>query len=126
MYRSKLITDDLTTINRINFDLEPQKIIISLEKFDIDFVMHRVENNEYMEINALYMLWFYMYYMDSIKDDKAQLYPVYVIDIGNAEFPQTCKIIMDKLTKESELTQDSELSELSHDSEEDVIVESNS
>ena len=103
MYRSKLITSDITNINRINYDLEPENIIIELDKFGIDFLMKRVVNNEYMDIKALYMLWFYMYYMDAKIDENNQpcLNPVYIINIGNAEFPQKCKIITDKILYET-------------------------
>ncbi len=99
MYSNRIVTQKPADINRINFETEPEKIVLELENFGVDFKMTRVDNNQYMDIKAMFMLWFYMYYMDAINNEKDEpcLYPVYQINIDNAEYSKTCKIIFDKL-----------------------------
>lgn len=99
MYSNRIVNQKSSEINRLNFSSEPEKIVLKLENFGVDFKMKRVDNNQYMDIKAMFMLWFYMYYMDAILNEKNEpcLYPVYQINIDNAEYSKTCKIIIDKL-----------------------------
>lgn len=86
-------------INRINFEEESSRIVLNLDKFDLEFTLNKVKDEKYMDIKAMYMMWFYMYYMDAIKDEKEQpcLYPVYILEIKRADYANICKKIMNKL-----------------------------
>ena len=99
MYRNRIISSDINTINRINFEAEPEILNIELENFDIDFKMTRIDSNRYMDIQAVFMMWFYMYYMNAELDENKQpcLYPVYQINIGESEYSQKCKILIEKI-----------------------------
>ena len=61
--------------------------------------MNQVGTDQYMEMRAMYMMWFYMYYMDAPKDqnNNPSLYPVYIIEIDRTEYTDICKKIMNKL-----------------------------
>jgi len=102
MHREKIIinnTGRYVDINRIDFSEEPKKIKLMLDKFDVNFKMIRIDGNQYMDIRAYFMMWFYMYYMNATKNEKdePQLYPVYKINIDRNEYTQVSKKIMDKL-----------------------------
>lgn len=99
VYRDRIVSNKRSDINRINFESEPETLVLNLENFGIDFKMNRVDNNQYMDIKAMFMLWFYMYYMDAIVNEKKEpcLYPVYQINIDSAQYSKTCKLIIDKL-----------------------------
>lgn len=96
MYRDKIMTQD---INRVDFFSEPKGIKLKLDKFDITFKMHRVSTDQYMEMKAMYMMWFYMYYMDAPRDqnNRPALYPVYRIEIDRTDYEGICRKIMNKL-----------------------------
>jgi hypothetical protein len=98
MYHDKLF-DSNKNINQINFDSEPSELNINLNNFDIEFKLKRVESDQYMDIKALYMLWFYTYYMEARMDDKSEplLYPVYQLTINHEEYSKIFTHIIDKL-----------------------------
>jgi len=126
-------------IHRIDFCSEPDTLKITLEKFDLEFELKRIEQGRYIDIKAVYMMWFYMYYMDAIKDKKNEptLYPVYELKINEGNYRTACKQIVDVLmtkvmstktvkTKDDESTDsiDSIDSVDSVDSDTPVIIES--
>ena len=86
-------------IKRVDFFSESKNLKLKLDKFDITFRLHRVSTDQYMEMKAMYMMWFYMYYMDAPRDqnNRPSLYPVYRIEINRTEYADICQKIMNKL-----------------------------
>jgi hypothetical protein len=101
MWHDRIIIENskCISINRMNFEEEPNRIVLNLDKFDLKFILNKIKEDKYMDIKAMYMMWFYMYYMDAIKDEKEQpcLYPVYILEIKRTDYANICKKIMDKL-----------------------------
>jgi hypothetical protein len=132
MYHDKILGLN-KNINQINFDSEPSDLNINLDNFDIEFNLKRVESDQYMDIKALYMLWFYTYYMEARMNDNSEplLYPVYQLTINNAEYSKIFTHIIDKLithaitNKSKDLESDSD-SDTESDSGSDSDSESNS
>jgi hypothetical protein len=113
-----------TDIIRIDYETELKEIELKIENFDIQFNMHRVDQNEYMDIKTIFLMWFYMYYMDAIINNEGEpkLYPVYQISINNEYYDEACNNIINKLKShinDSNLDSDSELSTLDEEDDED-------
>lgn len=99
IYRERIVNSEGSMINRLNFRDEKEKITIDLNAFNLNFVMKRVTEDDYIDIKSMFMLWFYMYYMDAETDEKGEprLYPVYSIDIDSNRYPDICKSVIDTL-----------------------------
>lgn len=102
MYKNKITMESNQNnkiINRLDFELEPNQIKLEIDKFNICFNMKKVEHDKYMELNAIFMMWFYMYYMQAPvdKDNQPKLYPIYEIIFNEVEFSEIAKSIMNKL-----------------------------
>lgn len=131
MFKNKIIKDvkNNDTINRIDYGSQNKSIYVNLEHFDMSFKLCNVDENDYMDLKAYIMLWFYMYYMtaDVDKDGTPKLYPVYRIDIKRKKYSVICKNIAKVLsiTREtvSTTTDTSDFDDSSSDSQNDSKVE---
>lgn len=100
MFKNKIIKANKSTSNDIyRIDYKPDTINLILSKFDIEFKLKRVHKDDYMSIRAMYMMWFYMYYMDALKNkkNKPKLYPMYKITMNEANYRDVCKKVVDVL-----------------------------
>lgn len=96
-YSDKL-TSQSPDIDRETFSQSnsPKNLVIDLEDYNIQFKLSKVDETDYMSNGTSFMFWFYMYYMEAEHDDKNEpkLYPVYQINMGQAEYTQvTQKLI---------------------------------
>lgn len=113
------INKNETDINRIDYELEDKEIELKIDSFDLQFNLKRVDD-DYMGIKALFLMWFYMYYMDAIVNNNGEpkLYPVYQISIDNDYYDEVCKKIIDKLKNRIvDPDSDSDLSTIDEDDE---------
>lgn len=97
MYQNKILSN--INLERIDFNLEPDIISVNLQKLKLNFDINKVSSDDYIDTNSLHMLWFYMYYMEALKDENGepQLYPVYTITIDNDRFDDIQKVLRDNL-----------------------------
>ena len=109
-------------ITRNDFDDET----IQINRHEIEFDFKKVDGNEYMELNAGYMMWFYMYYMDAQCDDDSEpkMYPVYKLDISKNNFLANSKLLIDSMlqdaiNKTEKLNLNDDNSEISVESDEE-------
>lgn len=58
----------------------------------------KIKEDEYMEIKAPYLMWFYMYYAELPKDT---LYPVDIYDVKQSDLPKLVDIIINKIVNET-------------------------
>ena len=86
-YHNQIVIDS-ETINRDVFKDESlsTEIVLDIKSYDVEYVMKKMENMEYLNKNTTYMFWFYMYYMGN--DDKDVLYPLYKLDVDKANYTQ--------------------------------------
>lgn len=98
-YKDKIVNKNTHEIDRINFKKEPSSIYLSLDGFDESIKMKRVDDDDYMDLKAYFMMWFYLYYMEAESNEKNEpkLYPLYRIDLKKEKYPEICKKITDAL-----------------------------
>lgn len=108
-------TDSPNNIKRIDFQSE--FINIDLDKFDMKFKLKQIKEENYMDTNTPYMMWFYMYYMEAMTDDenKPKLYPFYQLSINDSDFKSICTKIIDILIEKSFTETDSDSSDTETD-----------
>jgi len=96
MFKNRIVNKSDKIINRIDYHSERESLNIVLDKFDLEFELKRIKQNDYMDIRVSYMMWFHMYYMDAIMDNKKQpkLYPVYRLSINEANYRSACEKIV--------------------------------
>jgi hypothetical protein len=91
MYQNNILSKN--NLERIDFNQEPDTISVNLQKLNLNFDINKLPQDDYIGANLFHMLWFYMYYMEAIKDenDEPQLYPVYTITIDNDRYDEIQK-----------------------------------
>lgn len=102
MFKNKIVKRDITDkINRN--DYKQDTINIVLDKFDLEFKLKKIHQENYLDAKVPYMMWFYMYYMDAIKDKKNEpkLYPMYKLSLNEANYRGVCKKVIDILIAKS-------------------------
>lgn len=86
----------------VDFEKEARTIGIELDQYNVSLDLERIENEQYMDIKCPYMLWFYMYYMNAMKDgDRLKMYPVYRLKLTKLQFDDINKKILDRLIEDT-------------------------
>ncbi|VBB17696.1 hypothetical protein YASMINEVIRUS_159 [Yasminevirus sp. GU-2018] len=122
------ITPAPPSIARLDFEAEPETLKVVLDKFDLEFDLKRVPLDNYMGTKTVYMMWFYMFYMDAVNDANGQpkVYPIYQIDIDEGQFRSACKKVIDALMKsaveQSSMSIPSSLETVDEDSDTDSEI----
>ena len=126
-YHNHIVIDN-KTINRevFKYDTLPTEIELDLKLYNVEYVMEKMIDMDYLNKNITYMFWFYMYYMDNKENDV--LYPLYKIEVEKANYTQIEKhvydIMIEKTTERMvnlEIDDDSDLTSIESEKEDNVI-----
>lgn len=124
-YHNKIVIDSKTIDRSIfNYDNLQEEILLNIDKYDVDFIMKKMDDMDYLDKNTSYLLWFYMYYMDikTNTNNEPILYPLYKIDVNYVNYSHIEKKVNSLIaesTNNLHKTQDndSDLSSIESDNE---------
>lgn len=124
-----IIVNESDELIHIDYESVSKNVDIKLDKFDLEFTFKRISGDQYMDVKAGYMMWFYMYYMDAINDSKGnpKMYPVYQLEITQDTYINASKKIINKLkTTIENISNNTDVSLSSEESENDENDENDS
>jgi hypothetical protein len=77
--------------------------------------LNLVDETEYMGLNIMLLMWFYMYFVDAHKDSDGEplLFPLYRLNLTNDRYAYISRIVTDSITdKLLDMSANSDISEL--------------
>lgn len=106
-YHNKIVIDSKTIDRNIfNYDTLPEEIPLNLINYDVEFLMKKMDDIDYLNKNTTYLFWFYAYYMD-IKinsNNESVLYPLYKIEVSDINYLHIQNKVSTLMTNDSDLS----------------------
>jgi len=124
-YHNQIVLDN-SSINRdiFSYDTLSDEIILNISNYNVDYILKKMDDIDYLNKHIIYMFWFYMYYMDmgNTKGDDPTLYPLYKINVDETNYTAIEKQIYTSILESStnglnELELESDLSSIESEPE---------